>query len=207
MTRFCSKLKHLLGIGGRFNPSHAAKRIPSTLVREITPADHDSCISIYEENEARFFPSGYRTEFERDLSSDAYLWLGVEEQGELVAVGGIYLDTEDTGAAALAFGMVRPDEQGGGYGSALLLARIAALPPPQPFTRIVMSSLENSVGFYKRFGFVYVMRLTMEDGSELDSYYAKVTRSSWNAARTILVSRQVTFDPDAVEVPHSPLPD
>lgn len=206
MMSFFSRIKGVLGLGGRFKPRWASKRIPASTVRAITAEDYDSCIKIYKENEARYFPAGYLKEFKKDLSSGAYLWLGVEEQGDLVAVGGIHLDTEDTGAAALAFGMVRPDRQGKGYGSALLLARIAALPPPDPFIRMVMSSLKRSVGFYKRFGFVYVLRHTMEDGSELDSYYAKLTRSSWNSARTILAKRHVDFDPDAVTVPNSPFP-
>ncbi len=200
------RMKRLFGRSGRFDPSPAAERVPATVVRVIAAGDYDSCIDIYKDNKAKFFPDGYLKDFEQDLSSDACLWLGLEDDGDLIAVGGIHLDTKDTGAAALAFGMVRPEKHGMGYGSALLLARIASLPRPDPVIRIVMSSLEETVGFYKRFGFVFVTRVLMKDGRELDSYYAKITRSSWHAARAILKSRQVVFDPDAVSVPNSPFP-
>lgn len=204
MMNLYVRIKSLFGGAGRFDLSHAADRIPATVIRVITAEDRSSCIRIYEENERRFFPGGYLQDFEQDLSSDAYLWLGIEESGELIAVGGIHLDTHSIGAAGLAFGMVRPDRHKMGYGSTLLVARLASLPPPDPVIRIVMSSLENSVGFYKQFGFVFVNRAVMGDGNELDYYYAKISRSSWKAARALLKSRHVSFDPDGMLVPHSP---
>ena len=207
LSRLYLYMKRFLGGSGRFDPSPAAKRIPKTALRAITARDHNSCVSIYKDNEARFFPGGYLQEFQQDLSSNTYLWLGAEEQGELIALGGIRLGAEDAATASLAFGMVHPDKHGLGYGSALLLARIASLPPPAPVTRVFISTLKNSVGFFKRFGFVFVRRVLMDDGIQLDWYYTRVTHSSWEAARALLISRQVTFDPDAVLVPNNPFPD
>ncbi|MEM6513975.1 MAG: GNAT family N-acetyltransferase [Pseudomonadota bacterium] len=203
--RLFLRLKSLLGFGGRFDPSPAARRLPAATVREISAADHESCIDIYKQNESRFFPPDYLQFFVEELSSDSHLWLGIEEDGQLLAVGGIREAEEDTAAAALSFGMVRPDKQGMGYGSILLLARIASLPKPDPNTRIIMSSVEKSSGFHNRYGFAFVTRIRMQDGIELDHYYADVSVSAWEAARTLLPAQAFSFDPNDINVPRRPL--
>ncbi|MEM9403948.1 MAG: GNAT family N-acetyltransferase [Pseudomonadota bacterium] len=202
-----SGIKSLIGGSGRFNPRPAANRIPATRIRPITAKDHASCRQIYKANEETTVPDGFIQDFEQDLASDRFLWLGIEEDNELIAIGAIRLNSDDLSAAALSFGMVRPDKQKMGYGSALLTARLASLPRPDPVTRVVMSSLEPSAGFYRRFGFALIHRKAMDNGVELNFYCAELTRHAWETARALLASGQVRFDPDAVSVPNSPFRD
>lgn len=199
--RLFEQTKSFLGIGGRFDPQRAAGRMPACRVREITPADQDACISIYKENEAGHVPSGFLAEFEQSLRSDACLWLGVEDGPEIVGAGGIARVAGTDQGVALVFGTIRPDRQRMGYGTALLLARIASLPSPSPIWRVVMTSVTESVGFYKGFGFGFVKRFADEDGSEWDTYHAEVSLRAWAESRAILADNDVVFDADAVALP------
>lgn len=199
--RIYDRTKRILGIGGRFKPGVAAGRVPACRVRRITPADHDACIDIYRQIEGGHVPTGFRQDFEQSLRSESCYWLGVEANGELVGAGGIApVDTADQGMV-LVFGSIRPDRHGMGYGSALLLARIAALPPPDPKWLLVMTSLTKSIGFYKAYGFDYVMRSADDNGNEFDAYHAWVSLRTWAEACEALVKSAVSIDRGALAMP------
>ena len=202
-----SWLKRFFGGSALFDPSFFAADVPPVVIRELREDDLDACYRIYSENAPGHFPEGYFKHFENDLASDGYLWLVIEEAGVPIGVGGISIHGDDEAVAALSFGMIRPDRHGMGYGSALLLARVAALPQPDPLMRIFMSSVEGSVGFYKKFGFAFVKRFQMDENTELDWYYVQIKPPAWEASRILLASARVEFDPDSVKVPTKRLED
>ena len=185
----------------RFDPSPAAGRIPEILIRELRTEDIDACHRIYTENAAHGLPDGYFETFTRDIESNSYLWMVAEVEEGPVGVGGICLTSTPDLIGGLAFGLVRPDKQQQGIGSALLLARMAALPKPDRYTRVMMSSVPATVDFYKQFGFSYFGRIPIDETRELDHYYTVVTRPAWGAASVLLASGGVSITPAMPKIP------
>ncbi len=196
-----------LRASGRFDPARAAGRIPAVTIRQLRDDDVAACHSIYHANADGRFPDGYFAHFEADLRKDNYLWLVVEDGEEVVGVGGICLHEYPPHGSFgfLAFGMVRPDRHRKGLGSALLLARLAALSAPDGYARVGMTSIPSTVEFYRSYGFKYVGRVPQEDGNEFDTYYTVLTRPSWEACRALLISSGITFDPERLVIPETPL--
>lgn len=199
--RLYEKTKNFLGLSGRFNPRRAAARIPACHVRRITPADFGTCIDIYRRNESGHVPIGFLSEFEQSLYNEHCHWLGIEADGELVGTGGIQLVAGAQPGALLVFGSIRPDRHRMGYGSTLLLARIAALPQPQPSWYVVMTSLAKSVRFFRNYGFGYLKRLPDDDGNEWDNYCTKVSLRAWVESRAILAASDAAIESGALAMP------
>ena len=189
----------------RFDPARATGRMPAVTIRQLRDDDIDACHAIYNANSEGRFPDGYFAHFEADLRKDKYLWLVVEDEGEIVGVGGICLHEYPPHGSFgfLVFGMVSPDRHRQGIGSALLLARIAALSAPDGYARIGMTSVPATVEFFKSYGFKFVGRLPEEDGNAFDTYYTVVSRPAWEASRALLTSSGITFDPDQLDVPEA----
>lgn len=189
----------------RFDPSITVGKIPAMIIRELKPNDVDSCVDIYIKNEPGRFPEGYLEEFKRSIVSESFLWLVVEDADQVIGIGGICRDSQDATICHLSFGMIRPDRQGEGFGSALLLARLAALPEPQPCERVFMSSVGGSIQFFTRFGFSFFGRAPMDSRPvEFDIYYTVLSQPAWSACAAILSENKVIFDPTKVHVPGGP---
>ena len=189
----------------RFDPTITAGKIPSIIIRELKPNDVESCVDIYLKNEPGRFPEGYLEEFKRSIVSDSFLWLVVEDADQIVGIGGVCRDSQDATICHLSFGMIRPDRQGEGLGSALLLARLAALPEPQPSARVFMSSVDGSTRFFTRFGFTFFGRAPMDwRPMEFDIYYTVLSKPAWSACAAILSANKVIFDPTKLDVPGGP---
>ncbi|MDJ0910636.1 MAG: GNAT family N-acetyltransferase [Woeseiaceae bacterium] len=190
----------------RFDPERAAGRMPAVTIRPLRDEDIPACHAIYKANEEGRFPDNYFEKFEADLKSDGYLWLVVEDAGELVAVGGVCLHEYKSGTFGfLAFGMVSPDRHRQGIGSALLLARLAALSAPEGILGVGMTATPATVEFYKSYGFKYAGRSPEEDGNVFDTYYTLMSRPKWEACRVLLRSSGIDYDPDPLVVPPSPI--
>jgi predicted N-acetyltransferase YhbS len=149
-----SPLEFVFGTQARFVPPKDWT-FPDTLqTRAYIPADHDSCVQIYLNNEPGRLPTGVAPEFELFLERNDYLKLVCCIDGAVTAVGGIGLLPGLLASKAwLVFGLVDPSFHGRGIGTALLLARLAALPRPRRPVRLLLSNVPGAVGFFARFGF------------------------------------------------------
>jgi len=86
------------------------------------------------------------------LAGDTY-YLVAEIDGQIVASGGLsYVGREDH--AVLSYGLVHPSRQGKGIGTALVLARLALLRPNGLHYSVFIFALKQSMGYYRRFGFI-----------------------------------------------------
>jgi N-acetylglutamate synthase-like GNAT family acetyltransferase len=126
--------------------------LPRGLIRPATALDYEPCEVIYRLNEPAHFPDGYFGRFAQWLRDDRNLILVIEVDGQVRACWGVarYGSTEN---AILAYGMVHPAFQKIQFGTALLLARLAALPEPSDRWVISMSTVGGSHTFFQRFGF------------------------------------------------------
>ena len=100
-------------------------------IQKYRPKDKTACVEIYNENEPGRFPPGFGGHFEQFLEHPGYLKLICSIDEEPVAIGGI---GRIPGLFAehvwLVFGMVRPAHHGRGIDTAMLVARLGALPRP-----------------------------------------------------------------------------
>ena len=181
--------------------------MPAVTIDRLREEDVAACHAIYKANEEGRFPAGYFEKFEADLRNDGYLWLVVKDTDEVVAVGGICLHEQPPMGSFgfLTFGMVTPERHRQGVGSALLLARLAVLSPPDDIFAVGMTATPATVEFYKSFGFKFAGRAPEDDGNEFDTYYTMISRATWEAARALLRSSHVDFAPDSLVVPVGPV--
>jgi N-acetylglutamate synthase-like GNAT family acetyltransferase len=129
----------------------AQGRMGSAQIRVYSPGDFDACRELYILNEPGRFPPGHLPKFETALRSGSLLFLVVERDGAICGCGGIGMRTEVHFRAVLCFGLIHPKYQGQGFGTTLLLARLAALPEGDWI--VTLLPVPASQGFYKRFNF------------------------------------------------------
>jgi N-acetylglutamate synthase-like GNAT family acetyltransferase len=189
----------------RFVPLIAAERIPPAVVRPLIRNDVDSCCEIFKLNQPNHFPDGFLPEFLETLHSETHLYLVAETAGEIVGVGGIYLNPELWGSSSLVFGLVHPNWHRQGFGSTLLLARLSVLPKPAPRTWVYLSSGGTSDDYFKRFGFEHYGRLPIPPSLHyFDCYRSFLGEAEWNECSDILARRGVRFDRRGIVVPKGP---
>jgi predicted N-acetyltransferase YhbS len=168
----------------RFAP-RPARTLPSAAqIRELRAMDRTTCLELYRANEAPF-PAGFEREFEKFLDNPDYLKLACYLDEKPIAIGGItrvpVLRWHD---AWLVFGMVRPDFHGRGIGTAILLARLAALPRPSKPLRVLLSNIATSEAFLERFGFAHQGQMPGRPGGPfLDVMAAMLDADAWEECR------------------------
>lgn len=201
---FLGWLKRIGRKNDRFDPSRAAGRIGRCKITQLTEEDINVCCELYRLNERNRFPAGYFKTFKENLQSESHVFLVVKDAAQAVGVGGIWRDVRGEALSYLVFGMVHPDRQGEGFGSALLLARLAALPDPNGFERVFLSAVAGAESFYTQFGFSFFGRFPVDPGKdelELDYYYTVLGSPAWVACGAILEASGVQFDRTEIRVP------
>ncbi|MEM8815822.1 MAG: GNAT family N-acetyltransferase [Pseudomonadota bacterium] len=174
-------------------------------VRQYSPRDHESCLAIFESNDGDHLREESEEDFRNFLLNDSVLKLVVEKDGQVSGVGGVCISSKETEGAWLSFGMVHADLQNQGVGTKLLLSRLALLPQPDAYWQILMTSLEASVDFYKRFGFEYFGQFPSDDGkSTVDVYYSILTKNAMASVRSWFMHSMHGRDLDSISVPRWP---
>jgi N-acetylglutamate synthase-like GNAT family acetyltransferase len=202
---FSAWLKRAFRGRGRFDPTVGAQHIPSATVRRFSELDTAACRELYELNEPGRFPSGYLEEFLSTLKSSLHLYLVIEAHGKVAAVGGIYRTPEAASGCSLVFGMVHPSHHKQGLGTALLLARLAALGRPPHIWWAFLASAGGSSTFFERFGFQHYGRYPHPPDMRIfDCYRSYLEESDWESCANILAQRGVHFDRSGIDVPLGP---
>jgi ribosomal-protein-alanine N-acetyltransferase len=195
-------LKHLFREVDRFGIPSTKRVLPKCRFRPFDEDDFQTCAEIYRLNEPGRFPDGYFNYFSEWLRSRRNLVLVCEVAGEIRGFGGMDMDRQSLAElATLNFGMVHPKHHKQGFGTALLLARLATLPPPRFQWVAYISTTGGSESFYKRFGFVFNDRFTDEGRTAFDRYRIRIYKRDWQACRTALETASVTLDTSGVVVP------
>jgi hypothetical protein len=196
-----SVLQMVFGTRTPFVPPSEATLPLGAEIREISPEDREPCLKIYRDNEPGRFPAGVGPDFEHFLSRSDYLKLVCCVADKPVAVGGIgIIPGPRSSRAWLVFGMVTPELHGQGIGTALLLARLAALRTPSRPVRILLSNVAGSVGFFARFGFKLEGQMAIRPGGQLiDVCSAMLDSDTWEMCRRLAINMGV--NPQSFEVP------
>ena len=192
-----SLLDMVVGPRSPFTPLPPPALPPGANIREFRSTDREACIEIYRENEPGRFPLGLITQFERVLDLPGYLKLVCCIEDKPVAVGGITIQAVRPHHLWLVYGMVRPEYHRCGIGTAMLLARLAALPRPSNSVRVLLSNVPASEGFLVRFGFAYQGQIRLgSSGPDIDVKSAILNVASWDKCREQL--RRIGIEPDTL---------
>jgi N-acetylglutamate synthase-like GNAT family acetyltransferase len=177
--------------------------LPGCLIRLVTAADYDACEAIYRLNEPAHFPDGYFDRFCKWLREGNNLVLIIEADGQVRACGGVakYAASENV---ILTYGMVHPACQGKRFGTALLLARLAALPEPSDYWLVRMSTVGGSHSFLQRFGFDRYGSFPHETGRVFDWYFSRLSRRDWQDCRSELAKAPIELNMAGAAVPAIP---
>src|SRR4051794_8060324 len=117
------------------NPLHPTVwngRIPHIAFRRYRESDLHACVELYDLNAPGRFPK-LEPPYGTTLASGRVYTLVAEKDRKLIAAGGVSYrgvpGFSNRKAAILSFGLVHPDHQNHGIGTALVLARLALLKP------------------------------------------------------------------------------
>jgi N-acetylglutamate synthase-like GNAT family acetyltransferase len=169
--------------------------LPSLQFRRYRDSDLEQCLEIYRLNESGRFPEGILNRYWRLLADHGAYFLVLEQDGRIVATGGIA--HYDANMAILCYGLVHPEFQGRGIGTALLFARLALLPlDPKDQHAISIACVSNSLGFYERFGFRKRGHWEDPAGRRHPMAYLLVNNKSVHAVRELLAKAHIELPLD-----------
>jgi ribosomal protein S18 acetylase RimI-like enzyme len=188
--------------GTLFFPSRPT-RLPSCRIRTISDSDFSLCEEIYRLNEPGRFPDGYFNVFSDWLRNKKAYFLVVEVEGTIRGFGGVGIYQHDIAeVCTLSFGMVHPTFHKQGFGTALLLARLATLPKPKKYWTVLLSTTGGSETFYSRFGFFFLQRERgAESEIEFDYYNSRLLEKQWSECRAILNRAGIILEHSDAEIP------
>jgi GNAT superfamily N-acetyltransferase len=201
-----SWLRRFLRQSGQFELPQSCRRLPRCRFRCYRDSDLEACQAIYRLNEPGRFPDGYYTHFTEWLQTRRGLVLLCEADGELRGFGGMSASRSAwEGVVNLSFGMVHPEYHRQGFGSAILLARLAVLPSPPNFWHAFITTTGGSETFYRRFGFMRHGLVTDEDGVEFDSHRAQVSVRTKAACLKALSAAGIEWNLGKITIPPVPV--
>ncbi len=168
--------------------------------------DLTDCLEIYKLNKPGRFPEGVIDQYEKCLREQSSYFLVAERNGQIIATGGIAYSQKPYWAM-LSFGLVRPDQQEKGVGTALLLARLALLKKSEPVYRVLICALINSLGFYERFGFRRIGTWKDPHGVEHPLGSLVIHYSEAQECHKLLTEHGIAVPHDEAQVPFREKPD
>jgi len=201
--RILNTLRYWLRDHDEFFVRDPQRPLPACRIRPLQDADFEACEEIYRLNEAAHFPPDFFGEFQDFFRGRKAYVLVAEVEGAIRGFGGISIHPHHAiQAAGLSFGMVHPDFRKQGFGTALLLARLASLPTPRKVWIVMMSSAGGSATFYARFGFSYA-RDYIDPGSSLEfsQFYVKLRSGDRIECRHILEKASIVLESDSSHIP------
>jgi hypothetical protein len=122
------------------------------LLRPYTAADERACLALFDSNVPESFSVDERAEFHAFLRTLPGPYFVLEQNGRAIGCGG-YARAPDGTTADLCWGMIDSSLQRRRLGAYLLQARIDRIIAAGDATAIALKTVEETVPFFRRFGF------------------------------------------------------
>lgn len=140
------------------------------MIQPYDISDREACMAAFNSNCPSAFAEWERLEFAKwldDQTATHPYWI-IAHQGVVVGCGGIYTsddqrqDSKYGREVGFAWGMVRADQHGKGYGKALLTHRLDYILANYPDWPIILRTSQTAYTFFAQYGFKTVQYT--EDG-------------------------------------------
>jgi predicted N-acetyltransferase YhbS len=138
-------------------------------------------------------------QYEASLVQGSAYYLVAGDDRRVIASGGLSYQSQDR--AVLCFGLVHPSQQGRGIGTALVLARLSLLKPNRTGYHVFVFAVEDSFGFYRRFGFRDFQAWRDPQGDTQPSGHLFLTCSEIRRCRALLKDHSITVPEDEGQIP------
>lgn len=172
---------------GRFTVPPARTQLPRCDIRPIDDADFEACAAIYRLNAADQLPPAYSTYFLEWLRAREAQVFVAETNGQVRGFGGLNTHQQyNMRVATLAFGTVHPAYHRQGFGTALLLGRLATLPDCDMDWELYAITTTDPKTFYHQFGFSWIGSFPRHDGPEFDLHRALFDKGCQKTCHSIL---------------------
>ena len=198
--RFLERMGHFFRGPNPLHPGVWEGRLRPLTFRRFDIADLPQCLALYKLNEPGRFPERVRDHYEECLRSGRTYVLVAEDEGRIVATGGMNIFLKPH-IAVLSYGLVRPDYHGKGIGTALLLARLALLSNKEPVYRVLIFAVRKSFVFYQRFGFRPYTAWHDKQGVAHPSGQLIITIAEAQQCRKLLADHGISVPHDEDKVP------
>jgi ribosomal protein S18 acetylase RimI-like enzyme len=195
-----SSIYHLLKGPNPLHPAVWKDKLSPMAFRRFQPTDAPACIELYALNEKGRFPEGVMDQYRKSLDVQKSYYLVGERDGRIVTSGGVSYWMRDD-MAVLCFGLVHPDYQRRGLGTALLLARLALLNPNRPNYRVLIFALDKAIPFYRRFGFQDFTPWLDPGGNKNPSGCLQMTAGEIRRCRALLQAHDISIPADETQIP------
>ena len=137
------------------------------MIRPYQEADRSALLAIMQQHIPEFFDPAELKDFDQYLQSELEDYFVVEEDGRVLAGGGInYLS--NTKRARISWDMVHSDHVGKGIGGKLLEHRIDLIRQQGSFESIDVRTSQLAIDFYHRFGFQMIAEESDYWGTGID---------------------------------------
>jgi predicted N-acetyltransferase YhbS len=192
-------LRTLLKERNPLDPAIVGARVRDVSFRVMEDADIPICLSLYRANEVRHFPPDRSGLYEAELRSRRLLNLIASRDGEPVGCGAISFQSRDR--VGFCFGMVAPERQRQGVGTALFLARLGLLRSSGGVITVTITAVPGSLQFYRRFGFLFFGNAGGADGSFYPLGTLHVRAEEIDPCRRLLAERNIICPDLGSELP------
>lgn len=137
-------------------------------IRPYQASDREGCLALLRSNIPEHFSPAEEAELARFLDALPGPYFVLEQDGRIVASGGIAAERDGL-TATLCWGLVQADRQRGGLGTRLLAHRLAAFLAERPeIRRIQVNTSQKVQAFYARHGFAVLEVRPRAYGPDLD---------------------------------------
>ncbi|RYD27392.1 MAG: N-acetyltransferase [Verrucomicrobiaceae bacterium] len=184
---------------GVFKVPGNARDLPACRIRPYREDDREACTRIYQLNEGGNFRGGLDA-FLNTLEHGHSLYLVCEEAGEVRAMGSMNIrNIYGEEFVDFFYGMVHPDHQRRGFGTAMVLARLSVLPPPRDEWRIRMHSVADP--FHRKFGFHPVEVVRDDEQNRIVTLLLYVSAMETKRSRALLQAAGIPVECDGCGIP------
>lgn len=125
-------------------------------IREYTESDRAAVVAIYHSNIPKYFDVTEEPDIHRFLNSRPEHYYVVEQDGQVVAAGGIAVNDPANPAVTFCMGMVKNELIGSGLGKILAEFRLRLADEIFPGLPFILETSQHTAGFYEKYGFATV---------------------------------------------------
>ena len=199
-----SRLYHHVRGSNPLHPMVWMGRLTAIVFRRYQAADLEACVRLLDLNAPGRFPT-LDPSYSSILASGNLYTIVAEKNGQVVAAGSLqYVRPHgfiNRKAGVLCFGLVHPEYQNQGIGTALVLARFALMKASEEYYSVLIFAVQKSIGFYRRFGFHETEPWKDTEGQGHPSAMMELLRRDILGCRRLLAQHQITYPSDEELVP------